>query len=682
MIKACQQSTYLQLPNPPRHSPACVVMLESFARQALQAEGRAKRQQAPCNPAPLPLVQRGWATVQRAAKVRRDNNGNSEILSTLTEGNTVFVDAVLGKRALIQQPMRGWVVLEKRAGPVLRQEDCQKLQPGEKPALQSVVDDVLMRLCQAPTEAAAAMPDVPISGGLPEAKEHSCLQTSSPRHRDGANDFRSLPGHAWAKIHAAFPAKSLEALHPMQGLGLAFMVLAEPDHQCPGAVLRPKPLNLTDVPQGPAKHSCLQTSSPSHRDGANDFRSLPGHAWAKIHAAFPAKSLEALHPMQGLGLAFMVLAEPDHQCPGAVLRPKPLNLTDVPQGPAKHSCLQTSSPSHRDGANDFRSLPGHAWAKIHAAFPAKSLEALHPMQGLGLPFMVLAEPDHQCPGAVLRPKPLNLTDVPQGPAKHSCLQTSSPSHRDGANDFRSLPGHAWAKIHAAFPAKSLEALHPMQGLGLAFMVLAEPDRQCPGAVLRPKPLHLTDVPQGPAKHSCLQTSSPSHRDGANDFRSLPGHAWAKIHAAFPAKSLQADLCMLPGAAGTETRNFPKVCTMHPSAGRSGQSPLQGGPFLSGMGLGFVVLAVPGQHMLAIKLLASLHLPPAPQHAASGDFRTLPSSSWQKLHANFPGPSSSPGTGHTELRAAPTADDGMPTRFMALREAVRKAVCCQRRLRST
>ena len=438
-IKACQQSTYLQLPNLPRHSPACVVILESFARQALQAEGRAKRQQAPCNPAPLPLVQRGWATVQRAAKVRRDNNGNSEILSTLTEGNTVFVDAVLGKRALIQQPLRGWVVLEKRAGPVLRQEDCQKLQPGEKPALQSVVDDVLMRLCQAPTEAAAAMPDVPISGGLPEAKEHSCFQTSSP------------------------------------------------------------------------------------------------------------------------------------------------------------------------------------------------------------------------------------------------------SHRDGTNDFRSLPGHAWAKIHAAFPAKSLEALHPMQGLGLAFMVLAEPDRQCPGAVLRPKPLNLTDMPQGPAKHSCLQTSSPSHRDGANDFRSLPCHAWAKIHAAFPAKSLQADLCMLPGAAGTETPNLPKVCTMHPSAGRSGQSPLQGGPFLSGMGLGFVVLAVPGQHMLAIKLLASLHLPPAPQHAASGDFRTLPSSSWQKLYANFPGPSSNPtanGTGHTELGAAPTADDGMPTRFMALREAVRKAVCCRRRLRST
>ena len=201
----------------------------------------------------------------------------------------------------------------------------------------------------------------------------------------------------------------------------------------------------------------------------------------------------------------------------------------------------------------------------------------------------------------------------------------------------------------------LVASHPMGGIGLAFMVLAEPDRQWQRA--------LTAMPQGPA---CIVEHS-LHRDGANDFRSLPGHAWAKIHAAFPAKSPEADLCMLPGAAGTETPNLPA------------------GPFLCGTGLGFVVLAVPSQHMRGIKLWPSIRLPPAPKHANNGDFRTLPSASWQKLYADFPGPSSTAaanGTGHIELGAAPTADDEMPLRFMALREAVRKAVCCRRRVRST
>ena len=78
------------------------------------------------------------------------------VLASLTEGSCVFVEAVSGRQALIQEPLKGWVVLEKRSGPVFRQESYQQLKPGEKRTFESIVDNVLMRLSQdAPIEAAA-----------------------------------------------------------------------------------------------------------------------------------------------------------------------------------------------------------------------------------------------------------------------------------------------------------------------------------------------------------------------------------------------------------------------------------------------------------------------------------------------------------------------------------------------
>ena len=303
-----------------------------------------------------------------------------------------------------------------------------------------------------------------------------------------------------------------------------------------------------------------------------------------------------------------------------------------------------------DPRGDFRYLPQSAWAHIYKGFE-----------------------DHPRPNFTIA-----IESLPRAAWEkiHHAFKGEDCDTSCVANTFGCLASNACEGSHqvkAGTADAGLVASHPMGGIGLGFMVLAEPDRQWQRA--------LTAMPQGPA---CIVEHS-LQRDGANDFRSLPGHAWAKIHAAFPAKSPEADLCMLPGAAVTETPNLPKVWTMNASDGRSGQSPLQGGPFLSGTGLGFVVLAVPSQHMRGIKLWASICLPPAPRHANNGDFRTLPSASWQKLYADFPGPSSTAaanGTGHTELGAAPTADDGMPLCFMALRKAVRKAVCCRRRLWST
>ncbi|CAE7600528.1 unnamed protein product [Symbiodinium sp. CCMP2456] len=426
---------------------------QKFRLEALQAEGHAKRQQALGNQAGRPLVQRGWATVQRTAKVRANRSGSSEILGSLEEGSSVFVDAVLGKQALIQQPLRGWVALEKRAGPVFRQEDCQKLRPGEKPALQSVVDDVLMRLCQAPTEAAADMTD-------DEPRPNFTIA------------IRSLPSSAWDNIHERFKPEQHTTSHMTRTLEYL------PSTACEGS----------DQVKG-------------------------GKADARVVAS---------HPMCGLGLAFVVAAAPD--CA------KPLNLTAMSQGLASS-------------------------------------------------------------------------------VDRSCLQsTSNPCHRDGASDFRILPGHAWAKIHAAFSEKNID------------------------------------------------------------------------------RGIDADLCMMPGAAWTKLHcNCPKAPRMYPSDGRAGQNLPQGAFSLFGLGFGFVVLAMPSQHTWGLKLVASLRLPPAPQHATSGDFRTLPSASWQKLYAHFPGqssPSTANSTGRIELGAAPTADNWMPMHFMTLREAVRNAFCCRRRRQSS
>ncbi|CAE7525919.1 unnamed protein product [Symbiodinium natans] len=110
--------------------------------EALQAPGKAAREKVASE-----AVGPGWATVLQTARVRASTSKDAQILQTLEEGKMVKVQEVRKRRALIAEPLAGWVMLEK-----LRQDPWQRLGPEKTSATSWAQESVLARLRTAPPE--------------------------------------------------------------------------------------------------------------------------------------------------------------------------------------------------------------------------------------------------------------------------------------------------------------------------------------------------------------------------------------------------------------------------------------------------------------------------------------------------------------------------------------------------
>ena len=529
----------------------------------------------------------GWARVLRDAKVRASRAKDADVVGNVWEGNRVLIQEVASKAARIQEPVAGWVVLQKIAGPVLEQEPWQRQELGEPTATQQVTSMILQRL-----QLDATVETVPSNFG-----KECGSDSPSCKVRRAKPDFRSLSDYAWQRLHLAFPRASwnesgntdpteadefVDAMSNYEGKEQEVFQDCEYAEEVAETEAQPAAGNATACGQfpcacPPSVFTCAAAADAETVVDAGqlgDFRSLPPDAWQHIHAKFTRVAAESSTDAEKLPCAdgdFRSLPPDAWQHVHAKFtRVAAESFTDAEKLPC--------------AAGDFRSLPPDAWQHIHAKFTRVAAESSTDAEKL--------------PCAVGDFRSLPPESWQHIHAKFTRVAAESSTDAEklpcAVGDFRSLPPDAWQHIHAKFTRVAAESSTDAEKLPCAVGDF----RSLPPDAWQHIHAKFTRV----AAESSTDAEKLPCADG--DFRSLPPDAWQHIHAKFTrvAAESSTDAEKLPCADG-DFRSLPPDAWQH-------------------------------IHAKFTRVAAESFTDAEKLPCAVGDFRSLPPESWQHIHAKF------------------------------------------------